>query len=426
MSSENTAGKAVRAASAIRNIVKGAAAGGVYGAAAGAVKSFLPELIKAAVTIIAIALLLPTLIFAALPNIFFGYDNIFADDIVKLTDKAYSIDAAYKKVKDYTQEVVDSIVDESKNSHTSEDGEQGYDEVEVNTDTENTNIYWFIAINSVAHQQDLYTMSEQSIKDMIIKKIVSAVSVVTDIVGEGDDELTIRTLKIDIKDLDPDELMDKLEFDDDERNWATVLYNSMAEEQIAGTGSSADSGNYTVNYGNIVFADAVTPCVYYNQFDSRWGSLPYGRTGTIARSSCGPTSLAMVVATFKDSSITPVEVVQFAVDNGYRCEGNGSYHSLIPEGGEHYGLTVEAIGRDAEKLVEALKSGKLVIAIMSAGHFTSGGHFLVLRGVTADGKILVADSGSYARSNQEWDLRIILNEASRNAGSGGPFWVLSP
>ena len=63
----------------------------------------------------------------------------------------------------------------------------------------------------------------------------------------------------------------------------------------------------------------------------------------------------------------------------------------MPDGGAHYGLTVTGIGNDPENLVEALKEGKLVIAIMSKGHFTSSGHFIVLRGVTEDGKILVAD-----------------------------------
>lgn len=105
---------------------------------------------------------------------------------------------------------------------------------------------------------------------------------------------------------------------------------------------------------------------------------------------------------------------------------NSSCHSLIPAGGRHYGLTVTGIGLSAKKLVQALEDGKLVIAIMSRGHFTSSGHFIVLRGVTADGKILVADPASVKRSNQAWDLGIITNEASRRAGSGGPFWVLSP
>ena len=65
----------------------------------------------------------------------------------------------------------------------------------------------------------------------------------------------------------------------------------------------------------------------------------------------------------------------------------------------------------------------LIVAIMSAGHFTSSGHFIVLRGVQ-DEKILVADPASRTRSEQSWELSIILNEASKAAGSGGPFWII--
>ena len=78
---------------------------------------------------------------------------------------------------------------------------------------------------------------------------------------------------------------------------------------------------------------------------------------------------------------------------------------------------------DITAMPAALANGKLVVAIMSEGHFTSSGHFIVLRGVK-DGKIMVADPASYTRSEQLWDLSIILNEASRRAGAGGPFWII--
>ncbi len=99
--------------------------------------------------------------------------------------------------------------------------------------------------------------------------------------------------------------------------------------------------------------------------------------------------------------------------------------SLIPEGAAHFGLTVDYAGRnDAQKIADALASGKLVVAIMVTGHFTKGGHFIVLRGVTEDGKILVADPASKSRSEKEWDLSIILDEAHKRSGASGPFWIL--
>jgi hypothetical protein len=123
--------------------------------------------------------------------------------------------------------------------------------------------------------------------------------------------------------------------------------------------------------------------------------------------------------------VDPVQMSQWAYQNGYKCEGNGSYHSLIPEGAAHFGLTVDYAGiNEPQKIVDALASGKLIIAIMSAEHFTKSGHFIVLRGVTAEGKILVADPASQSRSEQEWDLGIILSEARKDAGAGGPFWIL--
>ena len=78
---------------------------------------------------------------------------------------------------------------------------------------------------------------------------------------------------------------------------------------------------------------------------------------------------------------------------------------------------------DGQKIVDALSNGKLVVAIMTKGHFTNSGHFIVLRGVK-DGKILVADPASRDRSGMEWDLPLILNEASTHAAAGGPFWII--
>ena len=180
-----------------------------------------------------------------------------------------------------------------------------------------------------------------------------------------------------------------------------------------------------VSYEGIEFSDGATPVVYYAQFDELWKDTPYGLQGTIGSSGCGPTSLSIAVSSLSEQTVDPVQMAQWAYANGYKCEGNGSYHSLIPDGAKHFGLTVDyATSSDGQKIVDALASGKLVVAIMSAGHFTKGGHFMVLRGVTSEGKILVADPASHTRSNTEWDLSIILNEARKDAGAGGPFWIL--
>jgi hypothetical protein len=141
-----------RIAAAAINIARGAAVGGLKGAAVGAVKSFLPEIIKVGVALICILVILPLLLFAALPNILFGYDNALADDIIDFTAKAYSIDAAYKDLDEYTLMEIERIVLEITEAYESEDG-PAYDNIVVNASTGNTNIFWFIAINSVVHMQ---------------------------------------------------------------------------------------------------------------------------------------------------------------------------------------------------------------------------------------------------------------------------------
>ena len=177
------------------------------------------------------------------------------------------------------------------------------------------------------------------------------------------------------------------------------------------------------SYEGVVFTDGGMEVMYYNQMDERWADIMYGTSSTIGQGGCGPTSMAIVTSTLTGEAHDPVELAQWSVANGHRCEGNGSYHSLIPAAASAYGLSCEK-NLDAQEIVDALSSGKLVVVIMNKGHFTRGGHFIVLRGVTSEGKILVADPASYGRSEQEWDLSIIMDESNKAAGSGGPYWAI--
>ena len=183
----------------------------------------------------------------------------------------------------------------------------------------------------------------------------------------------------------------------------------------------ADGQEY--NEDILLGRDGEIQVVYYNQLDERWKEEPYGED-KIGTHGCGPTSMSIVVSTFTERNVDPVEMAKWSYENGYYCQGGGSYHSLIPKAAEHWGLTVDK-DLAAENVADALGEGKLVVAIMSKGHFTKSGHFIVLRGITPEGKVLVADPASLKRSNQEWDLSLILKEAKKRVGAGGPFWAIS-
>lgn len=368
--------------------------------------SSLPKLIAG---VLATVLLLPMLVFTALPNTVFGFASAVSPDIAGFTASAQQLTSTYRNLEQKHQSALERLVNAILPDFSD------YDDYQVADGSGGINQNWLIAIGSVRYKQDLNVMDDDALEELLYKKLDYSASI------------TDRVLNISVWDLTPEAYMDRLNFTQEEKDWAALLYSVMAEDQRVSIGDTDGSGYYGTDYGDITFTNAETPVVYYNQTDARWGNKPYGKTSTIGRAGCGPTALAIAVASLTNNKVTPYDVAQWSVANGGLCEGSGSYHSLIPNGGRHYGLTVTSIGRDGKQLVEALQSGKLVIAIMSKGHFTSSGHFIVLRGVTEDGKILVADPASVKRSNKEWDLRIITSEASRKVGSaGGPFWVMSP
>ena len=368
--------------------------------------SSLPKLIAG---VLAAVLLLPMLVFTALPNTVFGFASAVSPDIAGFTASAQQLTSTYRNLEQKHQSALERLVNAILPDFSD------YDDYQVADGSGGINQNWLIAIGSVRYKQDLNVMDDDALEELLYKKLDYSASI------------TDRVLNISVWDLTPEAYMDRLNFTQEEKDWAALLYSVMAEDQRVSIGDTDGSGYYGTDYGDITFTNAETPVVYYNQTDARWGNESYGKTSTIGRAGCGPTALAIAVASLTNNKVTPYDVAQWSVANGGLCEGSGSYHSLIPNGGRHYGLTVTSIGRDGKQLVEALQSGKLVIAIMSKGHFTSSGHFIVLRGVTEDGKILVADPASVKRSNKEWDLRIITSEASRKVGSaGGPFWVMSP
>lgn len=205
---------------------------------------------------------------------------------------------------------------------------------------------------------------------------------------------------------------------------ATNILNTISSMDIEGNLNIYDS----VNLDDLQeYPEGYASLPYFNQTDARWGANSYGNS-TIYSGGCGPTSLAMIVSGLTENKVTPDIVARWSYANGHRAEGQGSYWSLMTAGGNYYGLNVEPVSRrNPNKIVQALSEGYPVIVAMGKGHFTNGGHFIVLRGITIDRKILIHDSASVERSNKEWDLSIIMNESSRNGGTdGSPFWIFRP
>ena len=137
--------------------------------------------------------------------------------------------------------------------------------------------------------------------------------------------------------------------------------------------------------------------VSYLQTDPRWGSLDYSAPGektTIAASGCGPTAMAMVLATWADPSVNPKTECAWALAHGYKAPRQGTYYGYFEPAGARYGLRVTRLnyaslyGKSTSayhaQARDALDRGELVIACMGPGNWTRSGHYVLVWKIEGD------------------------------------------
>lgn len=132
----------------------------------------------------------------------------------------------------------------------------------------------------------------------------------------------------------------------------------------------------------------------YNQLDypnKRFGS------GTVATSGCGITSLAMVATYLTGHTYLPDELAGYF--GGY---GENNVQRL-EYGAKQMQLPIRKAD-NIRQIFSAMKEGNIAILLMNhLSIFSESQHFIVLNGMTKDGKYLVADS--YAPNYEKWDLK---------------------
>lgn len=149
----------------------------------------------------------------------------------------------------------------------------------------------------------------------------------------------------------------------------------------------------------------------YFQTDTQWNGVRFG-TSTIGKSGCGVCSLSMVISYWTGKEVTPKILVERC--HGYYVKGKGASWSMIPAIASQYNLRCKDLGTSKENMVNELKKGHTVIAIMHQGYFTTGGHFIVLRAINKNGKISVNDCGSRARTAKTYTAEFIQSNNAAN------------
>lgn len=127
--------------------------------------------------------------------------------------------------------------------------------------------------------------------------------------------------------------------------------------------------------------------VYYSQEDIRWKNVMYSirndKTQTIGTSGCGPTCAAMVISTFTGKPVLPTDTATWSIKNGHRTLNDGTAWAFYVAIAKAYGLSCVQTGK-LDDVKKALAVGHLVVASIGAGHFTSGGHYVLLTGITGE------------------------------------------
>lgn len=175
---------------------------------------------------------------------------------------------------------------------------------------------------------------------------------------------------------------------------------------------------YSIQQGTGILPEGGLPIPVYNQNDYQ---EPYGR-GTIAGYGCGPSSFSMVVSYLKNQAISPADVVAWC-GNSYYVPGQGTSWNFFGEAAAHYGIGPVTTTTSPEAVLRALQEGRPVISSQGPGLFTSGGHYIVLRGITAEGKILVNDPNDNEQkqyNTRPFDLYAEINSTCKQ------YWIFEP
>ena len=168
---------------------------------------------------------------------------------------------------------------------------------------------------------------------------------------------------------------------------------------------------------------------YYSQTDSRWGNVQYGEYKPIRNTGCVPTSATMILNYLKGTDYTPADIAKVFYGWGeYNFVDHGTNSSVWRKFATNYSLTFQN-NMTYNKVVSALKDGKVCTAAMGNGYFADSSytHEIVFFGIDSVGRTYVYDPLN--QNNNGWySIREICNQLSTTFGDtldDGPMFSFS-
>lgn len=177
--------------------------------------------------------------------------------------------------------------------------------------------------------------------------------------------------------------------------------------------------------------------IYYSQKVGKYSNEKFcGRSdgSTIKQSGCGITSMAMVIANLADSSVTPLVTNEEAKSGAYCGNGiSGTNANYFAWAANKYGLTQKSeiksdkldIDSAANQLVSTLRNGGLVIVNVNKSWLGgSSGHYIVVKGVTSDNKLIIADPYSDSLTSSPHNIEFTAKEVIDLYVDNGHGWYM--
>lgn len=210
--------------------------------------------------------------------------------------------------------------------------------------------------------------------------------------------------------------------------WFNQLKGSAASTSSTGTtnastGPAACSGGTSSGgAGNGGIGDYMDNAKFtlFNQCSAPWGGLSVpSPDGTACQVACGPASMAMIIVNMTGKNITPTDTINYVTQTNKWYGTGGTTMQANQAIAVNWGLKADvvpaSISVDEIKAIIS-KGGMVMMAGLGTTPYLSFvNHYVVIRGITTDGKFRVADPNGHSG---DYDINTMMADI-RNAGIGG-------
>lgn len=300
-----------------------------------------------------------------------------------------------KKEYEYEVELTETLEDGTENTYTETRQPQVIKEVRIEK-PELRHTLAYISTKYLELQTEVIPMDERtednikySFKKKEITNFLDRISIYTESVT-GSDPVTLK-VKYELLDIEQiaETFFTYADYGEEYKEKQEIFILSF-ESMSDYTDLVSKDINDFIDLGSLEISENGMKIPLMLQYDSAWGNERYG-SSTITKSGCAILSIAMVEAYLKGKVPSPVSIANWSSKNNYYYSGVGTSWAFFKAYSSNIGIQCKDLSKNTSLVIKALEQGKPVIASMKPGTFTKSGHFIVLRGITENGKILVND-----------------------------------